>query len=101
MAWMEDGALGGGEDEKVMQERKEQRVACVYLRDVRGRVCVAARWRAAVKFVEGVSAGPHADFLCSAAGSIVFLKDAIVPSAGPARSLSRSPPRRVNTGRSS
>lgn len=58
-------------------------LVCVRLRDMRGCVCAKARWRMAVKFVEGVLAGPHADFLCSAMGSIVFLKDAIVPSPGP------------------
>lgn len=42
-----------------------------------------AQWRVAVKFVDGVLAGPHADFLCSAMGSIVSLKDRIVPSLGP------------------
>lgn len=66
-------------------------LVCVCLRDMRGCVCAKARWRMAVKFVEGVLAGPHADFLCSAMGSIVFLKDAIVPSPGPlSPSLSRA-----------
>lgn len=62
-------------------------------------VCVYnTLWRVAVKFGEGVLAGPHADFLCSTVGSSVSLKGSIVPFLGP---LSHSLSSRVNTGYSS